>query len=162
MLFGQRRVPEAGNAGTMLPLPLTGIELPITTRDIRSCSAELHAGAHTIASPDTPATFGIGADDIWGDGGNVAIHHRAVPVDDSDPEADLFEQPIRPLAQRPVRDDPVIGNLGEISMRLSFSTFRGAVVPAGRYPALTEAWTPGSRAHNASFSRVNVRFKPKA
>jgi hypothetical protein len=100
----------------MLSLPPTGIELPTTTA-IFAPAAPNCQRAHTIASPDTPPRSGIGADDIWGDGGNVAVHHRAVPVDDGDPEADLFEQPIRPLAQRPVRDDPVIRNLGEISMR---------------------------------------------
>ena len=47
----------------------------------------------------------------------VVVHHRAVPVEDGDPEAGLFEQPIRPLAQRPVRDDPVIGDLGAIGVR---------------------------------------------
>jgi hypothetical protein len=44
---------------------------------------------------------------------------------------------------------------------LSFSTFRVAVVPAGRYPASTQAWTPAAvrtMRHFASESSV----KPKA
>jgi hypothetical protein len=84
-----------------------------------------------------------------------------VPVDDGDPEAGLFEQPIRPLAQRLVRDDPLIGNLDEISMRCHFSTLRGAVVPAGRYPALNQGWTPAAVRTMRHFAS-QPSAKPKA
>jgi hypothetical protein len=43
-----------------------------------------------------------------------------------------------------VRHDPLIGNLGTVSMRCHSVPSRVAVVPAGRYSALTEAWTPAA------------------
>ena len=59
-----------------------------------------------------------------------------------------------------VRDDPLIGNLGKISMRCH-SVPSGSRRACRRYPALTEAWTPAAvrtMRHFASQSSV----EPKA
>jgi hypothetical protein len=44
---------------------------------------------------------------------------------------------------------------------LSFSTFRVAVVPAGRYPALNPAWTPAA-VRTMSYFASQLSVKPKA